>query len=158
MEKITYAEAREWFWVRTLIWLIPAVLVSGVGHYMYAGGFLPETAVRVKFALGVGAGTAILGLASASMSIQLPWMRSGRWYGFALNGPLCAFMSGFVAFVIFGLVIGSMLDNTLNPPAAQMVDALYNLDLFTIGASGFWGFCFGSWFALRRDRYFVESI
>lgn len=158
MEKITYSDVRDWFWVRTLIWLVPAALASVVGHYLYVGPFLPELAVRVKFAIGVGAGTAVLGALSAAMSIQLPWMRSGRWYGFALNGPLCAFMSGFVTFIVFGLVMAAFRDNTLHPPTARMMDVLYNLDIFAVGASGFWGFCFGSWFALRRDRYFVESI
>lgn len=158
LEKITYSEAREWFWVRTAGWLIPAVLVSAAAYFFYSGEYFSRTAARVEFALGAGAAAVLLGLAAAAISIQLPWMRTGRWYGFALNGPFCAFASGFLAFVIFGLVIALLQRDTFNLPSGNLIDALYKLDIFDIGASSFWGFCLGSWFALRRDRYFVEPI
>lgn len=51
-----------------------------------------------------------------------------------------------------------MKDNIYNYPSEEIISACHEIMAFGIYLSAFWGFMFGSWFALRRDKYFVEPI
>ncbi|MCX6344111.1 MAG: hypothetical protein NT018_03430 [Armatimonadetes bacterium] len=158
MEKLTYEEAREWFWIRTLIWFFPAIIVSIAGHFAYCGEILTSTAPRLWVSVSVGIVTVMLGVFSAFLSMQFPWMSAGRWFAFLLTGPICAGMCSGAAFVLGGLTLAFIKNNPINIPDGDMLDIFYKIMIFAIGASGFWGLVFGVWFALRRDRYFVEII
>lgn len=171
LERLSYDEAREWFWVRTLIWLLPAAVASVISFYGFAGWIFTNELVKAGLSqvwLSVGGSALVLGfgLAAAYISLQLPWMRAGWRYGFVLNGPVCAAISALAAFLACGMILSFLQNeppNQFEQPVAfaryiAMIDVSYVMMRFGIGAAAFWGFIFGSWFAMRRDKYFVELI
>lgn len=158
MEKISYEEAKEWFWVRTFIWLLPCIAVSVAAGFVYSKELIDAGSPRLWVSLGIGAIGTLSGLLSAFFSLQLPWMRTGRWYCFLLTSPVSAFGGGFIAFAIAGAVISLMKPYAANTEMANIIEVSINIAKFFVAGSVFWGFCFGSWFSLRRDKYFIEQI
>ena len=174
MEKLTYDEVRSWFWTRTWIWFVPAAAASVVAHYMLPGMLLaeaaalsPTTQTWVSVALGIA--TVLIGIFAAKITVQLPWMRAGWRFAFILNAPVSVVISGIIA-LLLGMGALSVLDLTI--PSAEVATAPGRVERiwsevinparamvwFGTGASAFWGFVFGSWFAIRRDRYFVDGL
>lgn len=166
MEKLSYDEAREWFWVRTGVWFLPIALVSMMVFFAVSSDFVRPFSTRIWLSVGVGVGSALLGLLAAFVSMQFPWMRRGWRLGFTLNGPACAAIAAVVAFFVCGIALSFLQNKPPGPNAVRavrdahqaMIHAAYMAMQFGIGASALWGLVFGSWFALRRDRYFVEPI
>lgn len=158
LEKISYAEAREWFWIRTAVWCIPAFVVSVASHFVFTGDLIRTGSGHIWFSIVAGMVTVLIGVLAALISMQLPWMRVGWRFGFILTGPACAVIGGLVAFMLGGIVLSYMQSDILHMPPVNVMSAAYEIMQFSIGAGAFWGFIFGSWFAIRRDRYFVESI
>ena len=158
MEKISYDEAREWFWVRTALWFAVAVVISVVAEFNYAGGLIDAFSERMWVSVIAGVSVSALGLLAAYISIQLVWMREGWRFGFAINGPACAAIAALAAFLACGVILSFMQNDPAHPPSPAAIQAAYTLMQFGVGAAALWGFVFGSWFAIRRDRYFVERI
>lgn len=158
MEKISYYEAREWFWVRTLIWSIPAIIVSVMAQFFFTEGLIIASNSRLMTATWVGLGAVGCAVLAALICIQLPWMREGHWFGFILTAPVCAAVSGFIAFLISGLIFAFIYNDPLHPTSGDVIDSLYKMIKFAIASSGLFGGIFGLWFSLRRDRYFIEQI
>jgi hypothetical protein len=158
VEKISYDEAREWFWVRTALWAAVSAVVSVMAHFAYSNGIIKLFHVRMWVSIGSGMGTVLLAILATTISLQFPWVRLGRRYAFLLNGPACAAISALMAFLVCGFILTFMQNDPLHPPSAALIDWTYAIMRFAIGAATVWGFVFGSWFVLRRDRYFVESI
>ena len=165
-ERLHYDEARNWFWIRTGVWLLPAALVSVMAHFAYTGGLIDRFAERVITSSCGGVGSVILGVLAAYVSMQLTWMRFGWRISYVLNGPACAVIAGAVAFIACGIILtflqGSPPDPVDHKAAYEaylgFVDRTYQMMVFSAGAAAFWGFVFGSWFAMRRDKYFIEPI
>lgn len=159
-EKLGYYEAKSWFWTRTFVWLVPAIIVTAISQYMLWSYFdLSGTmSVRLWTSIAGGFGSTLIGLLGAAISLDLPWMRLGRRYGYVLNGPVSGFFSGVAAFLLCGAILSIMQNDPNHPPSQATVQMAYILMEFSIGASIFWGFILGSWFAMRRDKYFIEQI
>ncbi|MCL5102507.1 MAG: hypothetical protein M1133_00135 [Armatimonadetes bacterium] len=158
LEKISYAEAREWFWVRTAIWCIPAMVVSMAVHFVLLNELGIAGRAYVWLSIVSGILSVLLGVLAALISMQLPWMHTGWRFGFLLTGPACAVVGGLGAFMLGGLWIAYMRGDPLHLPSAEAMASAFQALQFAVGAAAMWGFLFGSWFALRRDRYFVEPI
>ncbi len=158
MQKLTYEEAREWFWVRTAAWCVPAAIVSVIASFAYYGQLIDRFEPRFLYALAAGVGATLLGLAAASLSIQIPWMRSGWKWSWLPNTIICAVAGSLMAALICSVIISVMKDNIYNPPPEDVQAAAYNMMLFAICLSAGWGAVLGAWFGLRFDKYFVESI
>jgi len=166
VENVSYEEAREWFWVRTVAWFIPVALLTMMGFFALLNDVIDSVMTRLWISIGVGAAASLLALAAAAVSITLPWMRE-RWkLSFLINGPVCAIAAGVIAFLI-GVLIQSFVPGDLPNPitepekfkaATDLSVLIADLVIYGTAASGVLGFLFGSWFALRRDKYFVELI
>ena len=158
MEKISYAEAREWFWTRTAIWCLPALIVSVAAHFVLLNELGIAGRAQLWLSISSGILSVLLGVLAAMISMQLPWMRSGWRFGFLITGPACAVVAGLVAFMLGGIVINYLRGDPLHLPSPEVMASAFQGLQYAIGAAALWGFIFGSWFALRRDRYFVEPI
>lgn len=158
MERISYDEAREWFWVRTAVWTVVAALASAMAFFACSGDLVKGLHSRTWLSVGAGILSVLLGLAAATISFQFPWMRGGWRRGFVLNSPACTAISGLMAFLVCGVILSFMQNDPMHQPSPQTVQVAYSLMQFGTGASAFWGFIFGSWFSMRRDKYFVEPI
>ena len=178
MEKLTYDEVRSWFWTRTWIWFVPASAASVAVHYMLPdmlpGELLAKAAVlppatQTWVAVASGIATVLIGIFAAKITVQLPWMRAGWRFAFILNAPVSAVIAGIIA-ALLGLTAVTALDSLI-PSAAvttapESVERVWNevinpakaLTWFGTGVSIFWGLVFGCWFAIRRDRYFVDGF
>ncbi|MCE5314425.1 MAG: hypothetical protein ABFD49_05285 [Armatimonadota bacterium] len=159
-EKLTYYEARAWFWTRTVVWLVPAFVITSAVIYLFWGYFelTGSGSLRVWLSIVEGISAVLVGLLGAAISLEFPWMRLGRRYGYVLNGPVCAIISGLAAFLLSGAVLSILQNDPYHPLSQADTQTAYMLLQFGIGASMFWGFILGSWFAMRRDKYFVEQI
>ena len=174
MEKLTYDEVKGWFWTRTWIWFVPAAAVSVVAHYMLPSMLLAPSEVVPSSAqtwvyVGSGIATVLIGIFAAKITIQLPWMRAGWRFAFILNAPVSVVISGIIA-LLLGMAVLSVLDLTIPsaqvPTAPEHVERIWSevinpakaMVWFGTGVAAFWGFVFGSWFAIRRDRYFVDGL
>lgn len=158
MEKVSYVEAREWFWVRTAVWCVPSAIVSVIACFAYYGSIVEDFRPRLIYSIAAGVGGTLFGLIAAWISIQFPWMRLGRRLAWPLNAILCAAMSAVGALLVCGAILGVMKDNTAHYPSEEVISTTYDLMLFAIALAAFWGLALGSWFALRFDKYFVEPI
>ncbi len=158
LEKVSYDEAREWFWVRTLVWTVAAAIVSVMGYFAFSNDVVKVFGARVWVSAGAGVGVTLIGVLAAYISLQFPWMRGGWRFGFVLNGPVSAAIAALISFLLGGMILTFMQNDNVHPPPATLIDMTYALMKFGIAASALWGFIYGSWFAMRRDRYFVESI
>lgn len=168
LEKLTYEEARDWFWTRTVIWTLLAAVVSMAAYFFYSGDIdgIRTLSSRIWVSVGCGLLVTLLGLMAAYISIQFTWVRRGWRRGFVLNAPACAVIAGLTALILCGITLSFMQNSPPNPftekaafkAYTDTVDAAYQLMQLGIGAAAFWGFIFGSWFSLRRDKYFVEQI
>ena len=166
MEKISYYEAREWFWIRTCVWLLPIILISVMAIFALSDDYIKPFSTKLWVAIGIGIAASLIGLMAASLSMSFPWMRLGWRLSLALNGPACAAVAALTAFLLGGLVTSFLQDTAVNPATRPkeyaaylaMIDTAYKMMLLGIVASGFWGFILGSWFAMRRDKYFIEQI
>lgn len=158
MQQISYEEAREWFWVRTALWCVPAAIVSVIVCFAYYGTLLDDFRPRLFSAIAAGVGATLFGLFSAGISIQLPWMRLGRRWGWMPNTILCAGAAALMAVLVCSAVLSVMQDNIQNPASEDVKAAAYDMMLFAISLSAGWGIMLGGWFALRFDKYFIEPI
>lgn len=158
MEKISYAEAREWFWVRTGVWSVPTLIVSAAAYFVYADGLVENMGQRVLLSLLGGLVATALALLAAWISTQFSWMRAGKWRAWPINAIACAVIAGIGAVAVGGVTLSVMRDNITNPPSADTLAATYDMLVFGICLSATVAAAFGAWFALRFDKYFLESI
>ena len=158
MEKVSYAEAKEWFWVRTALWCVPAAIVSVIACFAYYGSIVEDFQPRLTYSAIAGVGGTLLGLIAASLSTQFPWMRLGRRLAWPFNSIMCAGISTVGALLICGVILSIMRDNIYDYPSEQVIATAYDLMLFAVALAAFWGLTLGTWFALRFDKYFVEPI
>jgi hypothetical protein len=159
-EKLDYYEARSWFWTRTFVWLVPAVIITAVGQYFFWNYYELVGSVSLKLWVSIVGGVAVvlIGLLGAAISLEFVWMRLGHRYGYVMNGPICAIMSGVAAFLLCGAILSILQNDPYNPMSQAEVQTTYTLMQFGVGVSMLWAFILGSWFAMRRDKYFVEQI
>ncbi|MCE5321857.1 hypothetical protein LLG46_00920 [bacterium] len=159
-EELDYYEARSWFWTRTFVWIVPAIIITAIGLYLFWNYYklVGSSSLKLWVSIGGGVGTVLIGLLGAKISLEFVWMRLGRLYGYVINGPICAVISGIAAFLLCGAILSTLQNDAYNPMSQAEVQTTYMLMQFGIGASMFWGFIFGSWFAMRRDKYFIEQI
>lgn len=158
LEKVSYAEAREWFWVRTALWCAPSVVVSVIACFAYYEPIVDLSQGRVFCSIAAGVGSVAFGLLAAALSTQFPWMRLGKKRAWPINALLSTGMAVLGAVLVCGIVLSIMRDNTDSYPTQEIIATAYEIMMFGIALAGFWGFALGSWFALRRDKYFVEQI
>lgn len=159
MEKMTYEEARGWFWTRTWFWAAPAALATAVSYFLFAAEMYKSAEPRTLIAAGIGIGSVLLGVLAAWLSMQSPWMRGGWKIGIIINGILCIGIAGVISGFISAFVMAYIeRDPALYPVSEALRESTMMSMGFGIGASALWGFVFGSWFAMRRDRYFVERL
>lgn len=159
LERIPYEEAREWFWIRTGVWLIPAYIVNAMATFAYAGTLIEDFKTRTTVALLCALAITLLGLLSAVLSIPLPWMRLGRRRLWPLNTLACTLIAAFSAVALSGIILTIIGGQGTEYVAGHPVyDTARSLMEVGVVATAFWGAAFGSWFALRLDRYFVESF
>lgn len=158
MEKVSYEEAREWFWVRTVVWCVPAAIVSVIVCFGYFGSLVSEFRDRLLYSAIAGVGATLLGLLAAYISIQFTWMRMGWKRSWPLNALACAAVAALGAVLACGVILSIMKDNIYNMPSDEVISTPYDLMLFAIALAAFWGLALGGWFALRFDKYFVEFI
>lgn len=166
MERLSYSEAREWFWLRTAVWFVPASMVSVIAHFEYARSFFDLIGQRTAWSVGVGVGSVAVAVLAAYLTQQTPWMRMGLRLSYVLNGPACAAISALIALILCGIILTFLQaspPNAVESKAAYQayldgIDSTYRSLVFGCGACVFWGFVFGSWFAMRRDKYFVDPI
>lgn len=158
LERISYDEAKAWFWLRTWLWFLVCAILSVMAFFGYGAELLKTFSARFWVALVSGVGVVLMGLAAATISLQFAWMRTGWRLGFALNGPACAAISALTAFLCCGIILSFMQNDPTHAPPPALIQTTYSLMQFGAAFAGLWGFIFGSWFALRRDKYFVEPI
>ena len=158
MERYGYQEAKQWFWTRTWFWSALAVVATAAACFVYAEGLIKATGPRVGAAAGIAVFAVILGVLAAYMSLQMPWMRAGWRVAFIPNMILCPVIGGVVALLVGGFVLSYLQDDVIFPYPQSVIAAAHNLTQFAVGASALWGFVIGSWFAMRRDKYFVERL
>ncbi|MCX8053473.1 MAG: hypothetical protein N3B12_06665 [Armatimonadetes bacterium] len=158
LERISYDEARTWFWMRTWLWFVVCAVFSVVLFFEYSGGMLKTLEARFWVSAIAGISTALMGLSAAAISRQFAWMRIGWRLGFVLNGPVCALISGLMAVLAGNVILSFMQNDPTRAPSATMLQVVYSLLQFGAVEAALWGFIFGSWFAMRRDKYFVEPI
>jgi hypothetical protein len=171
---MTYEEAKSWFWTRTWLWSVPAAGISMVAWFFVPSTLFVETEhvaqpARMWIAVGAGVVSVLVGLLSAKITTQLPWMRSGWRFAFIFNAPSGTVISGIIAFLLGAAAISAM--ETAIPSAQvdvpmkavervlqEVVAPGRALVWFGTGACVLWGFVFSSWFAIRRDKYFVDRL
>ena len=158
MERIPYDEARDWFWVRTAVWFVPACLVSAMGCFEYAGTMIETFKVRVIVSLISSLAATLLGLLAAGISMQYPWMRLGWWKLWWLNSLIGAVIAAFLATGLSAIIQTVLRETPGRVPGNHVYDTATSMMGVGIVIAAFWGAVFGAWFALRRDKYFVESI
>ena len=129
-----------------------------MAHFYYYGDFVDKFSSRVWLGVSAGVVSVLLGLLAASISRQFPWMITGWRFGFLLNGPVSAVIAAIPAALICSVVMGVMTSDANHYPSDEAMQTAYTMMLFFVVASAFWGFVFGSWFAMRRDKYFVQPV
>ncbi len=130
------------------------------------GGWTLPVEQRAFWSISIGIGSVAIAVLAAYLTQQTPWMRFGMLISYFINGPACAVLSGVIALILGGIVltfVQSSPPHAIEAKAAYEaylaeVDRIYKFLVFGCGASAFWGFLFGSWFAMRRDKYFVDPI
>lgn len=158
MEKWSYDEIREWFWVRTGVWSLPVAVLSVIALMFYWHYSISDIEPNLWICIGVGVTVTLLGVLAALISIQFPWMRSGWKFGFAPNAVICAAIASLCSFLIGGIVLSFMQNDAFHRPSYDVIDAAYKILTLAVVLAAVWGIIYGSWFAMRRDRYFVEPI
>lgn len=158
MERVVYDEARRWFWTRTWLWFVVAVVASAVFWYFATDGVIKPMGIRAGICVGGGVFVALAGLIAATMSTQLPWMRAGWRIAFVLNGPSGAAIAAVIGTLVGGLALSILQNDPLHPPPPSVKEAARALAEYGVGACALSGFIFASWFAMRRDKYFVERL
>ena len=158
MERVGYDEARSWFWTRTWLWFVVAVVASAVFWYFATDGVIKPMGVRAGICAGGGVFVALAGLIAATISTQLPWMRAGWRIAFVLNGPSGAAIAAVIGALVGGLALSILHNDPLHPPSRAVVQTALTLVEYGMGACALLGFIFASWFAMRRDKYFVERL
>jgi MFS family permease len=142
------------------VWLLPAIIITAVGQYFLWNYYELTGSESLKLWVSIAGGVAavFIGLLGATLSLEFVWMRLGHRYGYFINGPICAIISGIAAFLLCGAILSILQNDPYNPMSQAHVQATYMLMQFGVGASMFWGFILGSWFAMRCDKYFIEQI
>jgi len=158
LEVATYDEVRQWFWFRTWLWTVAACIASVMAYFAYLNGLVEAFATRMWLSVGVGVAVTLIGMLAAFISLQFAWMRGGWRLGFVLNGPACAAIGALTAFLLCGVILTFMQNDPLHPPPANTVHVTYTIMRFSVVVAALWGFIYGSWFAMRLDKYFVEQI
>jgi|YNPNPStandDraft_1061719.scaffolds.fasta_scaffold21985_2 hypothetical protein len=165
MRTLSYGEAKSWFWIRTWMWMIPAIIVTIMGSFAVFW-HVPDFTRRFWFAVISGVGTVLIGLAVAAVSVQFPWMQAGSKFAFVLNGVTCAIIAGALAFVVgnvlLSIVFNDMPNFATHPKAYETFSRMYRMShrvmRLSSAAGGAWGFAIGIWFALRHDKYFLDRL
>lgn len=155
---MSYDEAREWFWVRTTVWFLVALTISSLAYYFYSDGIVAPVGRRILLSVICASGATLLAILAAWLSIETPWMQLGRWQAWLFNGIICAGIATIGGALVSAAILCFMRDNIHNYPSEELLSACHEMMLFGICLAAFWGLIFGSWFALRRDKYFVESF
>ncbi len=166
LERLDYYGARNWFWIRTAIWMVPAALISVMAHFVYTDGLFETVGARAAAAALGGCGSVLLAALAGCITMQLTWMRFGWRISFVLNGPACALIAALVTVITCGIIMTFLKSSPPDPVGRKAeydawlggIERVYELMVFSTGASAFWGFVFGSWFAMRRDKYFIEPF
>lgn len=158
LERISYQEAKQWFWARTWVWSVLAMLVTVAACFIYAQDLVNAAGPRAGAAAGIAAFAVLVGVLAAYISIQMPWMRAGWRIAFIPNMIFCAVIAGLITLLVGAFVLSYLQDDVINPYPESVMTAADALMQFAAGASAFWGFVMGSWFAMRRDKYFVERL
>ena len=158
MERIPLDEAREWFWVRTAVWFVPAYIVSAMGCFEYAGAMIEALKTRMIVSLVSALVATLFGLLTAGISMQYPWMRLGWWKLWWLNALVGAVIAAFFATGLGAIIQTVLRENPDYVSGNHVFDTASSVMGLGIVIAAFWGAAFGAWFALRRDKYFVESI
>lgn len=140
------------------MWLAPALILSCIVSFFYTGIYIGTFNTHLRVSITTGVLAALLGLIAAVISIQLPWMRLGRWKLWWLNALVCATLAGLCAIGASGVVFTLLRSDPVKAPSAAVIAAANGILGFGIAFSAGWGAIFGTWFSLRLDKYFVESI
>jgi hypothetical protein len=161
---IRYDELRTWFWWRTWMWSIPCVILSVMVVFWRLGNQPLGFQIRFVDSASVGVGSVAFALIAARTSIGSPWMRFAWRTASVLNTLTCAASAAILAFIAGGTILAFAQNN---PPDQFLAPKIYQTYLVHIDAilsclrygvilSALWGVIYGLWFALRRDRYFIE--
>ncbi|MFQ3550213.1 MAG: hypothetical protein SNJ70_10740 [Armatimonadota bacterium] len=156
MDTLTYYEVKRWFWIRTWMWSIPVFILSILLFYFYSRSYFEDFEPLFKVSLAGGLITPLLSIFSAFLSVQLPWMRLGWLVSFVINGPFCIIVGGLVSAFLSGIFY-SFISTDIDRPLEVLEITKQILKLVVLN-SAFWGFVYGTWFAMRKDKYFVEPI
>ncbi len=158
LNKVPYEEAKAWFWIRTAIWFIPSALLLSMITFEATSGFFPGMRYKLIAAVIGGGLSALMGVMAGWMSIQFVWMKENWKIAFLINAVVCAVIAETAMFIIGGFVFAYIQGKPKDPYPASFINALFNLVKIATGLAGIAGFIYGSWFALRQDKYFVEQI
>jgi len=161
---VRYDELRAWFWWRTWMWSIPCAILTVAAVFWRLSGQPLGFSARLWDSSTVGAGAVALALLAAASSIARPWMRFGWRSALLLNAPICAVFAAVAAFLVGGTSLGLAQNNPpnqfLSPNEYEAylagVSTIFTCAKYGVVLSGMWGAVFGAWFALRRDKYFIE--
>jgi len=137
---------------------VVAIVASAVFWYFATDGVIKPVGLRAGICAGGGVIVALAGLIGATISLQLPWMRAGWRMAFVLNGPAGAAIAAVIGFLVAGLALTILQNAAVHPPSRATVSAAHTLAEYGLGACALSGFIFASWFAMRRDKYFVERL
>lgn len=158
LERVSYEEAREWFWIRTALWFVPAYLTSAIGLFIVPTADMNSLKARLVVSLLSALGVTVLGLLAAAFSMQFPWMRLGRRRLWWLNAFACAVLAGFGAVGASAVVLTILRENPANIDGSFVIETAKTVMMAGIAGAAFWGMAFGAWFLLRSDKHFVESL
>ena len=125
---------------------------------MYVGGYIETFKIHLNVSLALGFVAPFFGILAAIISKQFPWMRLGRWKLWWLNAFVCAIIAAFLAIGTSAVILTLIRSNPTQAPSETVLNASMSILGFGIAVATAWGAIFGTWFALRFDKYFVESI
>lgn len=129
-----------------------------MGCFAYAGEVIETFKTRLLVSLVSALGATLLGLLSATISRNFPYMRLGWRKLWWLNTLICGFIAGFLAAGVSAIILAVLKENPNCIPGNYVYDTATSMMELGIAVAAFWGAAFGTWFALRLDKYFVESI
>ncbi len=156
--RLGFYELKKWFWLRTYFWALIAIVVTGTAVFFASTEQMEDPGTRLLISFMVGLVTVASNLLVVNMSTNTPWMRSGFLWSFLPNGFVCALGNGFVTAVLCVGVLSFMSIDPENLPTEEDLATAWWFFYLSMGSGVFWGFIFGNWFAMRRDKYFVEDI
>jgi hypothetical protein len=161
---IRYDELRTWFWWRTWMWSIPCTILTTIAVFWRLEGQGLGFNLRFWDSVWVGVGSVAIALLVAGTSTARPWMRFAWKSALPVNTLVGAVFAGVLAFLVGGIVLGiaqnSPPDQFIAPDRYRVylvnVSGCLNCVKYGVLLSALWGAVYGAWFALRRDKYFIE--